>query len=332
MCTRILWQNKLNVVVGRTLDWPESTEPLWAVFPRGMERNGARMGADVAFQENPATWTSTYGSVVTTVYGLGITDGFNERGLGVHLLYLRGVDFGARDVSRPGVQAVLWPQYLLDRAATVVEALALLDTIQVVMIESHGFKATIHLAIEDASGDSAIIEFKDGKPLIHHGRQFTIMTNEPFYDEQLALLAKQDFTHPSMDLPLPGNVNAIDRFQRAAYYHAVLPEPADEREAVAGVLAIARNVSVPLGAPYHDFGIYNTEYRTAMDLTARRYFFELTNGPNVIWMDLDRMDLRPGAPVMILDPHDISLAGNVTDRFQPQGRPTAANTETHAPA
>jgi penicillin V acylase-like amidase (Ntn superfamily) len=36
-----------------------------------------------------------------------------------------------------------------------------------------------------------------------------------------------------MDLPIHGNVNAIDRFQRAAYYKAVLQEPKDERAAVA---------------------------------------------------------------------------------------------------
>lgn len=62
----------------------------------------------------------------------------------------------------------------------------------------------------------------------------------------------------------------------------MLPKPTSEREAVAAILAIARNVSVPFGAPYKGFGIYNTEYRTAMNLTDRRYFFELTTAPNVI--------------------------------------------------
>lgn len=53
----------------------------------------------------------------------------------------------------------------------------------------------------------------------------------------------------------------------------VWPE-STEREAVAGVLAIARNASVPFGASYKGFGIYNTEYRTVIDLNSRRYFFE----------------------------------------------------------
>jgi len=75
------------------------------------------------------------------------------------------------------------------------------------------------------------------------------MTNDPPYVEQLALLKKQDYSKPSSDWPIPGNVNAVDRFQRAAYFMAMLPQPKNEREAVAGVLAIARNVSVPSERP-----------------------------------------------------------------------------------
>jgi Linear amide C-N hydrolases, choloylglycine hydrolase family len=129
------------------------------------------------------------------------------------MLYLKATDFGPRDPSKPGVQAGLWSQYLLDNAATVKEALAALETVQVVMVETHGHKATVHLAIEDATGDSAIIEFVDGKRVVHHGREYRIMTNDPTYDEQLALLKKMDFSKPSSDTPLPGNVKATDRFQ-----------------------------------------------------------------------------------------------------------------------
>ena len=111
-------------------------------------------------------------------------------------------------------------------------------------------------------------------------------------------------------------MKATDRFQRAAYYSAMLPEPENEQQAVAGVLAIARNVSVPFGAPYGGFGIYNTEYRTAINLSEGRYFFELTTSPNVIWAELGKFDLSEGSPVMMLDPDNISLAGDVTGAFE----------------
>jgi choloylglycine hydrolase len=316
-CTRVLWNdNKLAVVVGRSMDWPESTQPMLTVLPRGMKRDGGRAGSDVIVRDNPARWTSRYGSLVTTIYGIGTADGLNERGLGAHMLYLNATDFGPRDPGKPGLQAGLWAQFLLDNAATVKEALALLDTVQVVMVETHGHKANVHLAIEDASGDSAIIEYVNGKRVVHHGQEYRIMTNDPTYDEQIALLKKQDFSKPSSETPLPGNVKPSDRFQRAAYYAAMLPEPKNEREAVAGMLAIVRNVSVPFGAPYKGFGIYNTEYRTATNLTDKRYFFELTTSPNVFWASLPKFNLAPGAPVMILDPDNIALSGDVTGKFQ----------------
>jgi penicillin V acylase-like amidase (Ntn superfamily) len=316
-CSRILWNNnKLAVVVGRTMDWPESTQPILTIFPRGMERNGGMIGPEVLVKENPAKWTSKHGSFVATVYGVGAADGFNEKGFAGHMLYLTATDFGPRDVSKPAVHAGLWLQYLLDNAANVKEALALQEKIQIVMAEANGHKAFVHLAIEDASGDSAIIEFIGGKPVIHHGSEYRIMTNDPTYDEQLSLLKKYDFSKPTSDTPLPGNVNARDRFQRGAYFAALLPEPKNEREAIAGVLAVARNISVPFGAPYKGFGIYNTEYRTAINLTNQRYFFEFTTTPNIIWADLSSFKLEPGSPVMTLNPDNIELTGNVAEKFQ----------------
>lgn len=320
-CTRVLWNNNIDfpaVLVGRSMDWPESTDPVLTVLPRGMKRDGGRAGGEVVVGSNPAQWTSKYGSLVTTIYGIGTADGLNERGLGAHMLYLKDADFGPRVVSKPAVQAGLWAQFLLDNAATVEEALALLNTIQVVPVESHNHRANVHLAIEDASGDSAIIEYANGGQIVHHGREYRIMTNEPLYAVQLALLKEHDFSQPSSATPLPGNVRPQDRFQRAAYFAALLPKSKSDsqRKAVAAVLAIVRNASVPFGAPYPVFGIYNTEYRTVTNLTDQRYFFELTTSPNVFWANLPKFDLSPGASVMILKPDNIELSGDVTGKFE----------------
>ena len=316
-CTRVLWnEGGPAILVGRTMDWPESTEPVLTVLPRGLRHDGGRLAGQSLKDSNPLVWTSKYGSLVTTVYGLGAADGMNEHGLAVHMLYLDASDFGARDKSIPGVHAGLWAQYALDNAASVPEALDLLAKIQILPIEARGHKANVHLALEDASGDSAIIEYIDGKPVVHHGRDFRVMTNDPSYDQQLELLKGQDFSKPSSAMPLPGNVNPRDRFQRASYYLSMVPKPKTEREGVASVLAIMRNVSVPFGAPYASFGVYNTEYRTVSDTTNKLYFFELTTSPNVIWTDLKRLDFRPGAAVRTLDPDSIDLVGDVTGDYR----------------
>jgi penicillin V acylase-like amidase (Ntn superfamily) len=321
-CTRILWnEGGPEVLVARTMDWPESTEPILTVLPRGLSHDGGKVGGEDLHDPNPEKWTSKYGSLVTTVYGLGAADGMNEQGLAAHMLYLNAADFGQRDAKLPGVQAGLWAQYALDNAATVAEALDNLMKIQPIAIEAYGHKANVHLALEDASGDSAIIEYIDGKPVVHHGREFRVMTNDPSYDQQLVLLKGQDFSKPSSDTPLPGNVNPRDRFQRASYYLSMVPMPRSEREGVASMIAIARNVSVPFGAPYKSFGVYNTEYRTVSDPTSKLYFFELTTSPNLIWTDLKKLDFEPGAPVQTLNPDSIDLVGDVTGNYRRAAAP-----------
>ncbi|MFQ4141893.1 linear amide C-N hydrolase [Chlorogloeopsis sp. ULAP02] len=110
--------------------------------------------------------------------GVGTADGLNEKGLGMHMLYLTVTDFGSRDRTRAGVQAGLWGQYLLDNVATVKEALAPMKQIQPIMVSLDGMKSTVHLAIEDASGDSAIIEYVNGKLMVYHGREYLVMTND----------------------------------------------------------------------------------------------------------------------------------------------------------
>jgi choloylglycine hydrolase len=59
----------------------------------------------------------------------------------------------------------------------------------------------------------------------------------------------------------------------------------------------------------------NTEYRSVIDLTNKIYFFELTTTPNVIWADLSKFNLDPGSPVMLLNPDNIELSGDVTAKF-----------------
>jgi penicillin V acylase-like amidase (Ntn superfamily) len=316
-CTRILWNdNKMSVFSARTMDWASTTEPLIIALPSGIKRHGGKIGQEILVKENPLEWTSKYGSLVTGVYNIGAADGFNEKGFAAHMLYLNATDFGPRDITKPGLHAGLWAKYVIDNAASVKEAIELLKNVQVVMAETNGHKASVHLALEDESGDSAIGEYVKGKLVVHHGREFTIMTNDPSYDKQLALLKSKDFSKPSSSVILPGNVSPQDRFQRATYFLKILPEPKSSHEAIAGVLAIARNASVPFGAPHKSHGIFYTEYRTAMDFKMKTYYYELTTSPNVIWVDLKKFNLKSGASARFLNPYDIQLTGDVSGKFK----------------
>lgn len=320
-CTRVLWnQPGHSVIVGRTMDWPESTQPILYALPAGLARDGGLLGGVSVIKDNPLRWTSKYGSLVAAAYDLGGIDGMNEHGLEGNLLYLRSADYGPRDPAKPGLQAGLWLQYVLDNAASVDEALALLAPVQVVMVSAHGHQASLHLVLADKSGDSALIEYINGQPKIYHNRAYTVVTNDPPYDEQLALLQKMQAAHASQpasrDLPLPGNMNPVDRFQRAAFFSRFLPEPQGSRQAIAAMFSLMANVSVPFGAPYKDFGTYNTEYRSVADLTDLTYYFQLTTVPAVCWTRLADLNLKAGAPVLSLNPDDVGLSGNVASRYK----------------
>jgi penicillin V acylase-like amidase (Ntn superfamily) len=183
-------------------------------------------------------------------------------------------------------------------------------------VEPHsGQVSTVHLALDDATGDSMIIEYAGGKPNVYHGRDLAVMTNSPPYPQQLELLLSyQGF---GGDRPLPGTGVAADRFVRASYYLRNLPKPGDRRMALAALLSVLRNTSQPFGDPDPTRAENSsTIWRTLADLTNRLYFFESSFSPYLIWVGLEDFDLSVGAPAMRLDLHaERDLSGEVADQF-----------------
>lgn len=316
MCTRILWNdNGVATVVARTMDWSFSDEPSLWVLPAGVRHEPAGAPTDLA-------WTSTYSSAVLTMWNAGTCDGVNSAGLSAHALYLDDVAWGAPD-DRPSIPNLYWVQYLLDTYGTVAEVVAHVDEVRPYSIPFRGLELGCHIAVEDASGDSAILEpDADGvraRVVVHHGREHTVMANSPLYDEQLANRAHyRPFGGP---LPPPGDISSLDRFVRASYYHHYLPTPASAEHALAGIAQIADTVTVPAGAPYTD-GIYPTWWRSAVDLTNGTYYFWGTASPAAIWLDLKPVfAAAEGAGVRRLDPQQPNLVGEVSDALEPATLP-----------
>ncbi len=324
-CTRATYLGGEGVVVtGRSMDWAEDMRTnLWA-FPAGLSRDGAG-GA------NTPRWVSRYGSVIASGYDVGTADGMNETGLVANLLYLAESDYPKPD-GRPVLSMALWAQYVLDNFATVSEAVDALSKesfIVATAVLPNGRAAQLHLAISDASGDSAIFEYLDGRLVIHHGRQYQVMTNSPSYDQQLALDAY--WQEIGGEVFLPGTFRAADRFARANFLIRALPKKAEpaiitavpdgtyDNQAVGSVASVMRAVSVPLGfiTPGSP-NIASTLWRTVSDQKNRVYFFDSATSPNTFWVPLDDLDLKPGAPVKTLTLTGGRVySGNAAAAFQP---------------
>ncbi len=304
-CTRAVYLGTDDIVVtGRSMDWAEDMRSNLWVFPRGIERNGAAGPAS-------PTWVSKYGSLTVSGYDVGTADGMNEAGLVANLLYLAESDYETGDISKPPMSISLWAQYALDNFATVAEAVTVLQAEPfriIAPVLPNGKPAQLHLALSDASGDSAIFEYIGGKLVIHHGRQYQVMTNSPSFDQQLALNQYwQDIGGLTF---LPGTNRAADRFARASFLIDAIPKTSDPayihavpggtyvNQAVASTLSVMRSVSVPLGitTPGQP-NISSTLWRTVSDQKNRVYFFDSATSPNAFWVPLADLDFVQGAAV-----------------------------------
>ena len=296
-CTRVVYLGKNGMVVtGRTMDWKEDLKSNIYVFPRGIERAGADKG-------NTIHWKSKYGSVITAGYDIVTSDGMNEKGLVANLLYLAESDYYRPNDTRPVMGISIWTQYVLDNFATVDEAVKELskETFRIDAPDMpNGARSTLHLAISDASGNSAIFEYIKGKLIIHEGKEYQVMTNSPSYEQQITL--NNYWKQIGGLVMLPGTNRAVDRFVRASFYINVIPQTDNQREAVAGVFSVIRNVSVPLGisVPAQP-NISSTRWRTVADQKNKVYFFESTMTPNVFWINMKDLDFSAGAPIKKLN-------------------------------
>jgi len=316
MCSRILWcPTGQPVLVGRNWDWTDVVVTELYTMPKGVKRQGMT-------PTNPLQWKAKYANVAAVAWESVTAGGMNEAGLSVNLLYLAETEFGDRDDALPGVCVSTWAQYYLDSFATVAEAVEAASSIQVVpfKIIHKGVEgdATVHMSIADATGDSAIIEILDGRPVIHHGKQFKVMTNSPTYDEQLALL--KQYEGLGGNKPLLGGSQSDERFVRGAFYRNLLPDqPQSYQAAVAGVLSVIRNMATPFGVddPQKP-NISATRWRTIADLTNHRYYFEFTDMPNVVWVDMNELNLEEGAGIQKFNlASDFEASGQVADKFGP---------------
>mgnify|MGYP001604684525 CR=1 FL=1 len=324
MCTRVVWpdtgdKTRNSVLVGRNMDFHKDLMTnLWKQ-PRGVRREDAVSGK--------LTWTSKYGSGVATAFDITSVDGINEAGLAGHILWLAESTYGEPDDSRTQLGQAIWLQYFLDNFATVAEATAWIaeTDVQVVQMDdpTGGVRPGLHLALDDATGDSAIVEYIDGHARVYHSNDYTVMTNSPTYDQQLELV--KSFTGLGGDQPIPGSTDAADRFARASYYAKRLPTPNTQVEAIAAMFSVIRNAAQPFRVP--DPGkpdASQTIWQTVLDLTNKRYVYESTTRPNVVWVDLADLDFAEGSPQLKLDlighlAVEGGIAGNVGHKFEDKG-------------
>lgn len=305
-CTRVVYKGPNNkVLTGRTMDFSIEIPANQWIFPRGMKRSG-EVG------KNSIEWVSKYGSLGVSTWDIAIADGMNEKGLVANLLWLVESQYPSfnKEGNKKGMAISLWAQYVLDNFASVAEAVQELskESFAIVsdFIPGTDKFTTVHLSISDANGDNAILEYINGKLVIHHDPSYIVMTNDPPFEQQLAIA--QYWKNIPGKTFLPGSVTSADRFVRASFFINAIPQTDNTRIAVAGVFSVIRNVSVPYGFSIEGYpNLSTTRWRAVADQKELVYYFETALTPNVFWVDVKKIDFGEQSGVRRLD-----LSGNRT--------------------
>lgn len=314
-CSRVLYKGTDNLfVVARSLDWKSPIPTNLYVYPRGMEKESSNL-------PNAIRWTSKYGSVYAVGYDGGVTEGMNEKGLVVNGLFCKGTVYNDAASAKPYMMSLaVFPAWLLDQCATVDEVCDLLTRtkfdIQGATFDN-GTVSALHWGVTDATGKSIIFEFDRGTINIYDMGDYLAMTNDPQWPSMRAIL---DYWNKiGGEHMLPGTVSSPDRCVRANYF-------AHQVEAVGdGALgvSIARSILVTCCVPYTyviqgEPNVSSTQWRSYADLRDRRYYFEVVTNPGYYYVDLCKLDLAKGAPVLRLDTSRTDdLVGNANSRFVP---------------
>lgn len=297
-CTRVLYKGQDSTfVVGRSLDWSTPIPTNLYVYPRGMKKIGNTLPGSIK-------WTSKYGAVYAVGYDGGITEGMNEKGLVINGLFCKGTVYtNDQTKNRPPMSMAMFVAWLLDLNATTQEVVDVLRRQNFAISGATfdgGTVSALHWGITDATGQSAILEFVDGVVHVYDMGPYLAMTNDPNWPSMTAIMDYWEKVGGRN--MLPGTVKSPDRCVRANYFAHHVKPTADPDLAVAITRSIVEDASVPYtymieGEP----NLSSTQWRSYADLRNLRYYFDIVTDAGLYYIDLTRLDLRPGAPVLKLD-------------------------------
>ena len=284
-CTTFCLKNKSEVLFGKNYDWMIGDG---AVF---VNRRGVSKWSSLSNEKNVAKWTSKYGSVTFNQYGWeSPSGGMNEAGLVIELMWLDDTKYPDAD-RRPAIDVLEWIQYNLDTAATAEEVIANSEKVRI------RSRVNLHYLVNDKQGNSAAIEFLNGKLTAHFGEKlpFPALANDT-YERSL---------NYSRMAPAAKSESSLDRFTRAS----------------TGTMEFAAASKTEKAAVDHAFAILDdvaqknsTQWSIVYDQKRGKIYFKTRKAPEIKMVDMSAFDYSCSAPVKMFD-MNAAGGGNVSRHF-----------------
>jgi choloylglycine hydrolase len=269
-CTTFCLKNKGEVLFGKNYDWMIGDGMIF-VNKRGVSKmSGA--------EKNPARWNSKYGSITFNQYGREApSGGMNEAGLVIELMWLDDTRYPQPD-NRAEVDVLEWIQYNLDTAASVADVIKSSEAIRI------SSPVKLHYLTSDREGNSATIEFLDGKLVAHTGESLPVatLTNDTY-------ASSLDFSRKTI---APQSASSLDRFARASKKTSEFAAQAkNEREAVDYAFEVLADAAQK----------GYTQWSIVYDQKRGRVYFRTRKSPAIKSLDLNSFDYTCGSTVKMLD-------------------------------
>lgn len=286
-CTTFCLKSKNEILFGRNYDWGIG-DGLVMVNKRGVQKTSVAEESN-----NPAKWVSKYGSVTFNQYGReNPMGGMNEAGLVIELMWLDETQYPKAD-SHPTIDVLEWIQNQLDTSATVDEVLKNTETIRITS------KVTIHYLVNDKNGNSATIEFLNGKLVAHTGEKLSVpaLANDT-YEKSLKYLK-------TIPVERAKSASSFDRFTRAAQKTKEFEnQPKTEQEAI--------NYAFDILADVAQKGY--TQWSIVYDQKRGKVYFRTLPSPTIKSIDMKAFDYSCSTAVKIYDINSKD-SGDVTAKF-----------------
>ncbi len=304
-------------VHARTLEFATNLKSDVIVVPRGFARVGTTPDGKPGIK-----WTAKYASVGANGVGLPfIFDGVNEKGLAAGLFYFP-TSAGYNSYSPSDAPNTMAPwqlgSWILENFASVDELKSNINKVVVpaVVFQAWGIAPEVHYAVQDTSGQSAVIEYVGGK-LQWHDNELGVITNSPAFDwhmtnlrnylnfsvtnappVKLGPLTLTPFGQGSGMLGMPGDFTPPSRFVRAvAFTQSAFPVKTND-EVVLQAFHILNNFDIPRGSTReqgsdshgNEMADY-TQWTSVKDLQDKRFYFRTFHDSQIRMVELSRFNL-----------------------------------------
>ena len=272
-CTTLCLFEKGRALVAYNYDaW--ASEGLVLVNKRGTSKKGrANQGA---------SWTARYGSVTFNQFGRDEPiSGVNEKGLMVSQMWGDGTRYPPAD-HRPIIGPLRWIQYHLDNHASVAE---IVENAEAVRLTS---QFPVHYLFADTSGDTAVIEFLNGKLVVYRGETLPVraLANSTYTDSIAAFEAAKRMGE------IPTSQSSLDRFVRGAMLVSGDGDPIARGFAALAAVAVPGPASPRVGT---------TRWSIVYDLAASEVYFRTDINESIRRFTVTSFDFSCRTPMKMLD-------------------------------